>query len=63
MQRGVERVNAELSRPETIRKWRILPRDFSVESGEMTPTMKVKRSVVGERYRDEIEEMYAEPRG
>lgn len=63
VQRGVERVNEELSRPETIRKWRILPRDFSVESGEMTPTMKVKRSVVGERYRDEIEEMYAEPRG
>ena len=62
VEHAVEEANADLSRPETIRKWRVLPRDFTVEAGEMTPTLKVKRAVVSERYRDEIEQMYAEPR-
>ena len=62
VQHAVDQANADMSRPETIRKWRILPRDFTVEAGEMTPTLKVKRAVVSERYRDEIEQMYAEPR-
>lgn len=62
VEHAVEEANADLSRPETIRKWRVLPRDFTVEAGEMTPTLKVKRAVVGERYRDVIEQMYAESR-
>jgi long-chain acyl-CoA synthetase len=59
---AVAHVNGELSRPETIRKWRILPHDFTVASGELTPTLKVKRNVVSERYADVIGELYAEPR-
>jgi long-chain acyl-CoA synthetase len=56
---AVERVNASHARVEQIKHWRILPRDFTVTAGELTPTLKVKRAVVAERYRDAIEELYA----
>ena len=39
----------------------ILPRDFTMEDGEITPTLKLKRRVVLEHFADEIEELYAEP--
>jgi long-chain acyl-CoA synthetase len=39
----------------------LLEKDFTVESGELTPTMKVKRRVVEKNYQDQIEELYAEP--
>ena len=57
---SVRRVNAALSHVETIKKWRILPRDLTVAAGEMTPTLKVRRKAVGEQYHDIIEQMYAE---
>jgi long-subunit acyl-CoA synthetase (AMP-forming) len=57
---SVKRVNAALSHVETIKKWRILPRDLTVAGGEMTPTLKVRRKAVGEQYHDLIEQMYAE---
>jgi long-chain acyl-CoA synthetase len=60
IQASVERVNATLSHVETIKKWRILPRDLTVASGEMTPTLKVRRKTVGEQYGDLVDEMYAE---
>jgi long-chain acyl-CoA synthetase len=55
----VAHVNRELASFESIKYFRILPRDLSVETGELTPSLKVKRKVVAERYRREIEEMYA----
>jgi long-chain acyl-CoA synthetase len=57
--RGVDEVNAGHARVEGIKRWRILPSEFTVASGEMTPTLKVKRNVVIERYADVIEELYA----
>jgi long-chain acyl-CoA synthetase len=60
IQASVERVNATLSHVETIKKWRILPRDLTVASGEMTPTLKVRRKTIGEQYEDLVDEMYAE---
>jgi len=45
----VEKLNAELNRWETIKKWTLLDHDLSVERGELTPPLKVKRSVVAER--------------
>jgi long-chain acyl-CoA synthetase len=41
-----------------VKKFKILLKDFSVEGGELTPTMKVKRKVVTEKYKKEIEELY-----
>jgi long-chain acyl-CoA synthetase len=56
----VDALNRELSQFERIKKIALLPREFSIESGELTPTLKVKRKVVEERYKDLIESMYAD---
>lgn len=51
-------VNANLPPYETIKKFVILPREFSVEGGELTPTMKLKRKVVIEKYQEKINSLY-----
>lgn len=56
----VDRVNAEVARAEQIKKFAILPRPLSIEDGELTGTLKVKRSVVAEHFAGEIEALYAE---
>ncbi len=56
---SVGRVNSRLSRPEQVKKWAILPAELSVEGGELTPTLKVRRKVVLEKYGDIIESLYA----
>ncbi len=56
---AVEDANQAVSRAEQIRKFTILPHDFSEAGGELTPTMKVKRKVVVESYSGEIEALYA----
>ena len=48
------------SQAQYVRKWKLIPRDFSIPSGELTPTMKLKRKVVQEMYKAEIEALYAE---
>ncbi len=55
----IAEVNRHLASFESIKYFRILPNDFSPETGELTPSLKVKRKVVSERYRPLIEEMYA----
>jgi long-chain acyl-CoA synthetase len=54
----VNRVNKRLAQFEQIRKYRILPREFSIEQGELTATMKVRRAQVLENFRKQIEELY-----
>ncbi|MDQ3615109.1 MAG: long-chain fatty acid--CoA ligase [Actinomycetota bacterium] len=56
----VEQLNARLNRWETIKRWILLDHDLTVESGELTPSMKVKRKVVEDTYKDEIAALYAE---
>jgi long-chain acyl-CoA synthetase len=56
---AVEEANRAVSRAEQIRKFQILPGDFTEENGELTPTLKVKRSVVVQRCADEIAALYA----
>jgi long-chain acyl-CoA synthetase len=43
-----------------VKKFEILPHDLSQEGGELTPTMKVKRNVVADKYAGEVEQLYAE---
>jgi long-chain acyl-CoA synthetase len=56
---AVDDANLAVSRAEQIREFRILPVDFSEAGGEMTPTMKVKRNVVAQRYASDIASIYA----
>jgi long-chain acyl-CoA synthetase len=56
---AVADANLAVSRAEQIREFRILPVDFTEAGGEMTPTMKVKRAVVGEKYADDIAAIYS----
>lgn len=56
--RIVEEKNTQLQSYAKIKKFAILPVDFSQEGGELTPTLKVKRKVVAEKYRDVIESLY-----
>ncbi len=58
VQTYVDEVNASLARYETIKYFRILPDDFSVETGELTPTLKMKRKVVNQKYKHIIDSMY-----
>jgi len=58
VQHTVDEVNASVSRAESIRKFEILPRDFDLASEEITPTLKVRRGVILERYADTIERLY-----
>jgi long-chain acyl-CoA synthetase len=55
----VETLNARLNRWETIKRWVLLDHDLTVESGELTPSMKVRRKAVEHNYRDEIARLYA----
>ena len=58
--RIVSEVNSHRSRVENVRKYRILAHEFTIAGGEMTPTLKVKRNVVNDKYADLIDEMYAD---
>lgn len=60
IQKEVDKVNKELSPWETVKKFVILKEPFTIESGELTPTMKTKRPVINERYEEEINSMYEE---
>ena len=55
----VDELNGRLNRWETIKKWQRLDHDLTIESGEMTPSMKVKRNVVEDNYQQLIDDMYA----
>jgi len=54
----VEQRNKSLASYESIKRFEILPRDFSIEGGELTPTLKIKRKAVVEKYKAEIESLY-----
>ena len=58
-QSRIDEHNKPLARYEQVRKFTLLAREFTVEGGEITPTLKVKRKKVAEKYRDVIDAMYA----
>ena len=58
----VEDVNRERSRFEQVKRFAMLPRDFEMEQGEVTPTLKLKRRVVLEHFADEVEGLYSSAR-
>jgi long-chain acyl-CoA synthetase len=58
LEKQIEGVNATLARYEQIKRFVILPRELSIDEGELTPTMKLKRRVVNQRFAAEIEGLY-----
>lgn len=60
LQKGIDHVNAKQARVAHVRKFAVLPQSLTIESGELTPTMKVKRKVVLERYSQVVERLYQE---
>jgi long-chain acyl-CoA synthetase len=60
LQKAVDEANKRFARIEQVKKFTVLPRDLSQETGELTPTMKVKRNVVAENFGSEIEELYGQ---
>jgi long-chain acyl-CoA synthetase len=59
LQQAIDGANATVSRAEQIRKFVVLERDFTLESGHMTPTLKLKRNVVIEDFAADVEKLYA----
>jgi long-chain acyl-CoA synthetase len=58
IQQVVDRVNESLSRPEQVRRWTLLEHELAPERGELTPTLKIRRGAVTERYRERLEPLY-----
>jgi long-chain acyl-CoA synthetase len=59
IQRAVDDANQHVSQVETIKRFTILPTEWTVDSEELTPTLKLKRRIIHEKYADEIEGLYA----
>src|SRR5690606_30893947 len=59
LQAAVDAANRSVSKAESIRKFAILPRDLSVDSGELTPTLKVRRAAVARSHAELIESLYS----
>ena len=59
LQKHLDAVNEKFARVEQVKKFEILPHDLSQETGELTPTLKVKRNVVAEKFDQDVEKLYA----
>jgi long-subunit acyl-CoA synthetase (AMP-forming) len=59
VQKEIDAANGHMARVEQIKKFKILPTEWEPGGDELTPTMKLKRKPIGEKYKDEIEELYA----
>ena len=56
----IEKLNQKFSNPEQIKKFSILPRDFSIDEGELTPTLKIRRKQINDNWSEVISAMYSE---
>ncbi|MGF1771941.1 long-chain fatty acid--CoA ligase [Vibrio wakamikoensis] len=57
-EKRITELQKELAKFEQVKKFKLLPNGFSMDKGELTPTQKLRRKVINDRYQDEIEEMY-----
>ena len=60
IEKSVIELNGKFSNPEQIKKFSILPRDFTIDDGELTPTLKIRRKQITENWSSVIESMYTD---
>ncbi|HEU4520433.1 MAG TPA: long-chain fatty acid--CoA ligase, partial [Thermoanaerobaculia bacterium] len=60
IQNEIDRFNQNLDRQEKIRRFALLPRDFTIDADEITPSLKVKRKNIDTKYKDLIDKMYVD---
>ena len=58
VERGVAEANSHLAQVEQVRRFRVLPDEWTAETGELTPTLKRRRRVIADRYASEIDQLY-----
>lgn len=58
VQKSVDDLNSELPRWETIKRYHVVPKEFTVEAGELTPSLKVKRKLLTKKYKDTLDNLY-----
>jgi long-chain acyl-CoA synthetase len=58
VERGVAEANSHLAKVEQVRRFRLLPNEWTAETGELTPTLKRRRRVIVDRYATEIDQLY-----
>ena len=58
IQTHIDKINEKFARVEQVKKFEILPADLSQEGGELTPTLKVKRNVVADKYAGDVDALY-----
>jgi long-chain acyl-CoA synthetase len=61
IQRAVDRANARVSRPEQVKKFALLPEQWTPQGGQLTPTLKLRREVIVTRHRRLLDELYGDP--
>ncbi len=61
VQRAIDAGNAELARVEQVKAWEIVPAEWTAESEELTPSLKLKRNVIHSKYQEVIDRIYAQP--
>jgi long-chain acyl-CoA synthetase len=59
-ERQIDKLTTQLAKYERVKRVALLEKEFTIEGGELTPTLKVKRRVIDEKYRDVIERVYQE---
>ncbi|HEY3535444.1 MAG TPA: long-chain fatty acid--CoA ligase, partial [Pedococcus sp.] len=63
LQKAVDDANKSVSKAESIRKFTVLPGDFTEDNGYLTPSLKLKRNVVMKDFHDQVEALYSSPKG
>jgi long-chain acyl-CoA synthetase len=61
IQRAVDRANARVSRPEQVKKFALLPEQWTPQGGQLTPTLKLRRAEIVTRHRRLLDELYGDP--
>jgi long-chain acyl-CoA synthetase len=62
IQQEVDRANARVSRPEQVKRFALLPEQWTPQGGQLTPTLKLRRGVIASRHSQLLDELYGGPR-